>query len=400
MYSRGDLWFIDGVASRHKLLVIDPSTHHGTGQFGEVGAPYGAPDDGVTLSSAPPKGEDVAWLDRFVKGVRNGIEDRPRVRFYDLGDRQWYAAPSWRSVQQHLEPLFLSAQHSGSAPASPNDGTLAGAVPAGRDAYQDAYAYEPAAGASVPMGKEGPDGFLPFVPLDQQLDEPHGLTFTGPVLRQPLRLAGPSELRFWAVTEASDMAWVARLADVAPDGSAKLITQGWLRASFRYVDPARSRPGAPYLPDDRDTPVEIGATTEYRVDIWDTAYTLAPGHRLRLWLGSSDAPTHEPLPVAGRNLVFHDAAHPSQLLISTRDAALPPSPAAASSAQAPARCRVAVRVRRGLRHVRVTANGRRVRVHRRAAVVRTGARRVVVRIRGVDRRGRRVSITRRLRACR
>src|SRR3954470_2727931 len=314
MYSRGDLWFIDGVASRHKLLVIDPSTHHGTGQFGEVGAPYGGPDDGVALSSAPPKGEDVAWLDRFVKGVRNGIEDRPRVRFYDLGDRRWYAAPSWRAVQQHLEPLFLSAQHSGSAPASPNDGTLAGAVPAGRDAYQDAYAYDPAAGASVPMGKEGPDGVLPFVPLAQQLDEPHGLTFTGPVLRGPLRLAGPSELRFWAVTEASDMAWLARLADVAPDGSANLITQGWLRSSFRYVDESRSRPGAPYLPDDRDTPVTIGLVTEYRLDVWDTAYTLAPGHRLRLWLGSSDSPTHEPLPVAGRNLIMHDAEHPSQLL--------------------------------------------------------------------------------------
>jgi predicted acyl esterase len=113
------------------------------------------------------------------------------------------------------------------------------------------------------------------------------------------------------------MAWVARLEDVAPDGSASLITQGWLRASFRYVDPARARAGAPYLPDDRDTPVEIGATTEYRMDIWDTAYTLAPGHRLRLWLSSSDAPTHEPLDVAGRNLIFHDATHPSQLLLGT-----------------------------------------------------------------------------------
>src|SRR5690349_24253211 len=40
----------------------------------EVGAPYGGPDDGVALSSTPPKGEDVAWLDRFVKGARNGIE--------------------------------------------------------------------------------------------------------------------------------------------------------------------------------------------------------------------------------------------------------------------------------------------------------------------------------------
>src|SRR3954466_11325495 len=113
------------------------------------------------------------------------------------------------------------------------------------------------------------------------------------------------------------MAWVGRLADVAPDGTARLITQGWLRSSFRYVDKARSRPGAPYLPDDRDTPVTIGLTTEYRMDIWDTAYTLAPGHRLRLWLGSPAPPTPEPLAVAGRNLLLHEADYPSQLLLST-----------------------------------------------------------------------------------
>jgi predicted acyl esterase len=136
------------------------------------------------------------------------------------------------------------------------------------------------------------------------------------------------------------MAWVGRLVDVAPDGSASLITQGWLRGSFRHVDPERSRPGAPYLTDDRSTPVEIGAETEYRMDIWDTAYTLPAGHRLRLWLSSSDTPTHEPLPVAGRNLIFHDDDHPSQLLLSTRPAEpacgadptkCPPLPAAATA---------------------------------------------------------------------
>ena len=61
----------------------------------------------------------------------------------------------------------------------------------------------------------------------------------------------------------------------------------------------------------------IGLDTLYRMDIWDTAWTLAPGHRLRLWLSSADTPSHEPLPEAGRNLVFHDQQHPSQLLINT-----------------------------------------------------------------------------------
>jgi predicted acyl esterase len=321
MYSRGDMRLIDSLRTP-SLLVINASTHHGTGELGQLGAPYGgSPADQANelaaLSDTPPRGEDIAWLNRWVKGIRNGIALKPRVRYLDLGQETWHAVPSWHAADTHLTNLYLSAQRSGSAPLSSNDGSLAPGVATGPGAYQDSYVYDPAAGASVPMGKDGPDGFLPYAPLDQRLDEPQGLTYTTPAVAKPLHLAGPSEFRFWAVTEGSDMAWVARLEDVAPDGSASLITQGWLRASFRYVDPKHSPPGNPYLPDDRDTPVVIGQSTEYRMDIWDTAYTLAPGHRLRLWLSSADAPTHEPLGVAGRNLIFHDTDYPSRLILGT-----------------------------------------------------------------------------------
>jgi hypothetical protein len=213
------------------------------------------------------------------------------------------------------------------------------------------------------------------------------------------------------------MAWVGRLEDVAPDGSASLITQGWLRASFRYVDPARSRPGDPYLPDDRDTPVTIGETTLYRMDIWDTAYTLAPGHSLRLWFSSSDSPTHEPLEVAGRNLIFHSTDFPSQLLLGTatpgasctNGPASCPSTALGPSSRSPrlsCPARIVVRVPRSLRRVHAIVAGRAVRVTRRgghSVVVlrpRRGARFVSVRYRGIGRRGRRVTITRRYAVCR
>src|SRR5690242_2726206 len=73
MYSRGDLRLIDGLASKDKLLSIDPSTHHGTGNAGEVGAPYDDGGDQVALSASPPKGEDEAWLDRFLKGDRKSV---------------------------------------------------------------------------------------------------------------------------------------------------------------------------------------------------------------------------------------------------------------------------------------------------------------------------------------
>lgn len=322
MYSRGDLRLIDGLGSKYRRLWIDPSTHHGTGQAGEIGAPYGGDlasqlTSASALSADPPPGEVLAWLDRFVKGKANGIERKPRVTWFDLGDRTWHSSPSWAAVTTSVNRLALSARKSGSA-MSLNDGSLTTGKLVGRDNYQDSYVYTPLGGASVPVDKEGPDGFLPFAPLDQRIDEPDNLTYTMPPVTKALHLAGPSELHFWALSDASDIAWVARLADVAPDGSSNLITQGWLRASFRHWDPARSKPGSPYLTDDRELPVTLGLPTEYRIDIWDTAYTLAPGHRLRLVFGSSDSPNHEPVPEAGRNLILHDRTYPSELLISTR----------------------------------------------------------------------------------
>jgi putative CocE/NonD family hydrolase len=239
----------------------------------------------------------------------------PRLRYVDLADGSWHDAPSWRSVQTGLTQLRLSGARSGTAALSPNDGSLVTSTPKGRDSYQDSYVYDPAAGSSVPMDKEGPDGFAPYIALDPSLDSPHGLTYTSAPLEKPLRLAGPSELELHVVTEASDMAYVARIADVAPDGTSRLVTQGWLRASMREVDEKRSRPGAPYLPDRRQLTVVPGETMKLRIDLWDTAWTLQPGHRLRVVVGSSDTPNHEPLATPGRNLVFHDAKHPSRLLL-------------------------------------------------------------------------------------
>ncbi len=40
-------------------------------------------------------------LDRFLKDVPNGIERKPRVRYFDLGDRGWRAAPTWTSVTKN-----------------------------------------------------------------------------------------------------------------------------------------------------------------------------------------------------------------------------------------------------------------------------------------------------------
>ncbi len=171
MYSRGDLQLLDALRGP-KRLVMDASTHHGTGQAGHAGAPYSDAPLGAeaSLNTPFPAGEVESWLDHFVKGKRNGADRLPALRFLDLGSRTWTDAPSWRSVGTRLTGYQLSGRRSGTAALSPNDGSLVKATPTGRDSYQDSYVYDPAAGSSVPMDKEGPDGFAPYLALDPSVD--------------------------------------------------------------------------------------------------------------------------------------------------------------------------------------------------------------------------------------
>src|SRR3954452_11605210 len=74
MYSRGDLARSTGWPSAHNWLALNASTHHGTGEAGEVGAPYGGSpseqaQDPAALSAPPPKGEDQAWLGPVGEGI-------------------------------------------------------------------------------------------------------------------------------------------------------------------------------------------------------------------------------------------------------------------------------------------------------------------------------------------
>ena len=81
------------------------------------------------------------------------------------------------------------------------------------------------------------------------------------------------------------------------------------------------RPGevAPMIP---------GAPTELVIDLWDTAITFEKGHRIALHVSSSSSPRFAVNPNTGEaegaaklkprvavNSVYHDAAHPSALVL-------------------------------------------------------------------------------------
>ena len=156
----------------------------------------------------------------------------------------------------------------------------------------------PPPGFSMAFDRFGTVAASPYVPTDQRLEGPQGLTFRTPALEKPLSLAGPLALHLVAASTRDRHRLAREARDVAPDGTESIITDGALRASHRALDRKRSTRGRPYHTHTDPQPIEPGRFYEYDVEIWPTAYELAPGHRLQLRLTSTDLPTHLPGSIA------------------------------------------------------------------------------------------------------
>ena len=125
---------------------------------------------------------------------------------------------------------------------------------------------------------------------------------------------GPVEAHLHASSSAPDTDFTVTLCDVFPDGTVNTIQDGIVRA--RYRDGL-----------DRPSPIEPDRIYEYVVSMCATSYVLAPGHRLRVDVSSSNFDrfdrnpnTGEPFGTASativaRQLVHHDREHPSHVVL-------------------------------------------------------------------------------------
>ncbi|WP_331769413.1 CocE/NonD family hydrolase (plasmid) [Embleya sp. NBC_00888] len=93
------------------------------------------------------------------------------------------------------------------------------------------------------------------------------LLFSGPVRTEPLDLAGPVELTLDAERTAPTFAVLAKLLDVAPDGTTRMIVRGDAQGTGRG---------------------------QLRLDLGHTGYRVRPGHRLALIIAGSDFPRYVP----------------------------------------------------------------------------------------------------------
>jgi putative CocE/NonD family hydrolase len=241
----------------------------------------------------------LRWYDRWLKGEPTGIEaTRTPLHLYELGAGRWVDAARWPLPQAKPSTLYLnagtlSARPTASAAASDQTFFSLASNPCGRSLEQ----WGAGAGAlALESGHLPPD---PCASDDRAFESsPGALTYTTAPLHTTTVLAGPVDARIYATSTRPDVELVATLEDVYPDGRAVPLTSGALLGSFRALDQGQSWYGAgrrlllPYHPYTRQSvrPVPVGVPVRYDIEVFPTFAALAPGHRLRLTLTTSDLP--------------------------------------------------------------------------------------------------------------
>jgi uncharacterized protein len=210
-------------------------------------------------------------------------------------------------------PYYLSS--GGHANSTSGDGVLS--TQQAKGPSKDAYLYDPANAVPTIGGPLCCDWVhLQPGPRDQTKVESRDdvLIYTTAAFAQDTEITGPVTLDLYASTSAVDTDFTAKLVDLWPNGFAQNLTEGILRLRYRN---SQSRP-------ELAKPGEIYHLT---VDLWATSNVFLAGHKLRLEISSSNFPrfdrnlnTGEEQATATRiktatNTIYHDAAHPSALIL-------------------------------------------------------------------------------------
>lgn len=170
-------------------------------------------------------------------------------------------------------------------------------------------------------------------------EAPDELTYTSAEFKSPTAVVGPLTATLFMESTAPDAEMFVQVIDEAPDGSRYYLTRGMLKASHRAIDEGLSdtTPDGlvyrPHRPHTNPTLIEPGAIYEYLVEVFPVGHVFRPGHRLVVKVHTPPIVdsyyAYVPKRPVGINTLYHDAEHPSRLMVpmvSLRGVHLGPAP--------------------------------------------------------------------------
>ncbi|MFE9622451.1 CocE/NonD family hydrolase [Streptomyces sp. NPDC006527] len=241
--------------------------------------------------------ETLRWWDHWLKGrtasdgasPAAGVLAEPLLRAYVIGSHapatahaalpgRWVGEPAWPS------PGVSSVTY-----------TLRGAPVLVRSPMHTGVD----AGRLLPFGHEAD------LPPDQRAEDARSTCFDFPVAEDTWVLGRP-RVRLRLTCEVPRGQVVARVCDVAPDGSSTLVTCGVLNLSARHGR-------------DRSVPWTPGATEDVTFALNGIGYTVPSGHRIRLAVSSAYWPWVWPEPGSAAGFTLDPAGSALELPVRTRD---------------------------------------------------------------------------------
>ena len=284
-------------ARADQRLLLGPWAHAETSPEGKVG-------DVTFGKSAVLDTEDtqLRWFDYALKGVRNEYATGAPVRIFVMGENKWRDEQEFPLARTRYTSYYLGK------------GALTAEAP-GNEA-EETYQYDPANPVPTLGGRLCCGNQIPPGPADQRPNEGRAdvLVFSTPPLAQDLEVTGWVKATIYAASSAADTDFTALLADVEPSGYARFLTDGITRA--RYRNSAHTA-----------EPIEPGKIYQYSIDLWATSNVFLAGHRIRLYVSSSNFPrfdrnlnTGEAIlggtrMVKAEQRIYHDTQHPSALVL-------------------------------------------------------------------------------------
>ena len=291
------------LARRNQRLIIGPWGHSSRGQ-----QKFGAIDFGPAAVLSIVE-EEIRWFDYWLKGKDNGTAKQAPVRIFVMGANEWRDEQEWPPRRAVNKDFYLTSKNNANTPSG--DGRLLAAAPT--TSGQDVYDYDPKNPVPSLYGKA-----LYTIPADQRplASREDILVYQTEPLAEALEVTGNPQVELFAASSAPDTDFFVRLIDVSPDGLARDVSLGVVRARYResLAKPQLLKPGE---------------VTKFTIRMNPTSNRFLPGHRLRLDITSSDFPNYDrnhntaddqnadPTLATAHQLIYHGPQVPSRLILPT-----------------------------------------------------------------------------------
>jgi putative CocE/NonD family hydrolase len=224
--------------------------------------------------------EMLRFFDFHLKGIENGIDKEPKLRYYTMGEETWKTSDVWPLPHQKRIPFFLNADYTLSSKIQ-KEGMLTYQVD-----YSASSGNTSRWNSVTQLFMNGPTHYADRAEEDKKL-----ISFTSAPLEKYLEITGHPWVDIYWSADAADATIFAYLEDVSPDGKVTYITEGMFRPVHRKISDKKlyesDVPNHSYLREDA-LPYQPGEMVRLQFEMLPISYQIKKGHSIRVSFAGAD----------------------------------------------------------------------------------------------------------------